>query len=256
MAFRDGKRGHDLWEDCYRLSVAAISYGPLETTDLSQCSKCEPKELWAQLKPAQKSSLKRVAYEMKKGDIIYVKQGPKIVGKGLVKGSYMFDAEFRLIYPEGVPWAHQVPVEWAPDFPEINILLGAELLCVKELFSADIKKLETLTKEAKRVIRQREVLEGKESKKEAIFRSRNQALILAKKANSDYRCEVCGFSFGEKYGKIGRNYIIAHHLRLIASGISKNTLDDIALLCANCHSMVHTKNPPISINELRKVTRL
>ena len=96
--------------------------------DLSEYPVGEPKELWTQLAPTQKASLRRLAYEMKEGDIIYVKQGPKIVGKGIVKGPYQFDSKFRLIVPNGKPWAHQVPVEWAADFPEIKILLGSEPL--------------------------------------------------------------------------------------------------------------------------------
>jgi hypothetical protein len=109
-----------MWEDCSRLSVAAITYHPLVRIDLSQYPYGEPKELWRQLEPTQKASLRRVAYEMKAGDIIFVKQGPKIVSKGVIKGSYQFDSEFRLITPNGEPWAHQVPVKWASEFPEVN----------------------------------------------------------------------------------------------------------------------------------------
>ncbi|MBI1877775.1 MAG: HNH endonuclease [Chloroflexi bacterium] len=241
-----------MWPDCFRLGIAAITYNPLAEIDLSKHPKGEPKELWTQLEPSQKASLRRVAYEMKAGDIIYVKQGPKIVGKGIVEGPYQFDAKFRLVVPNDVPWAHQVPVEWIADFPEIKILLGSEPLTVKELSPEKLKLLETTIETVAESNRQKEALEGDFYKIEAMFRSRNRALIQAKKTNSDYCCEVCGFNFEKTYGVIGYEYIVAHHLKPIASGPSKTTLEDIALVCANCHAMIHTKNPPISIEDLRK----
>ena len=253
MSFRAGNQGHEMWPECFRLGVAAITYNPLAKTDLSKHPKGEPKDLWKQLKPTQKASLYRVAYEMKAGDVIYVKQGPKIVSKGVVKGSYQFDSKFRLINPNGVPWAHQVPVKWVSDFPETRILLGSEPLTVKKLSPGNLQQLKSAVHTATVSSKQKEAFEGKLYKIEANFRSRNRALIQAKKANSDYRCEICEFGFEKTYGMIGREYIVAHHLKPIAVGPSKTTLNDIALVCANCHAMIHTKNPPISIKDLRKL---
>ncbi len=251
MSFRVGNQGHEMWPDCFRLRVAAITYLPLAETDLSKHPEGEPKELWTQLAAPQKYNLRQVAYEMKSGDVIYVKQGLKIVGKGIVQGPYRFDAEFRLTAPDGVPWAHQVPVDWAVDFPETKILLGAEQYAVKELSPEKLEQLQTEVDATTESNERREAIEGETYGAEVVFRSRNRALIQAKKANSDHRCEVCGFSFEEVYGSIGREYIIAHHLSPIAYGPSTTMLDDIALVCANCHAMVHTQSPPISINDLR-----
>jgi predicted HNH restriction endonuclease len=167
--------------------------------------------------------------------------------------AYEFDSSFRIRSPDGFPWPHQVPVEWMSNFPEVRILLGAEQLTVKELSADELKRLEEAVDKVKEANKQTEALEGEVYSAEAIFRSRNRALIQAKKANSNYRCEVCQFNFEETYGVIGREYIVAHHLKAIADGPSKTTLDDIALVCANCHAMIHVKNPPISIEELRKL---
>jgi hypothetical protein len=251
MSFRAGNQGYEMWPDCFRLGIAAITYYPLAKIDLSQYSYGEPKNLWKKLEPAQKASLRRVAYEMTVGDVIFVKQGTKIVSKGIVKGSYQFDTKFRLIDPNGTPWAHQVPVQWVLDFPEVEILLGAEPLTVKELSPDKVEELEAAIKKVKKHYQQAEAIEGEIYKKEAVFRSRNRALVQAKKANSDYCCEVCGFNFRKTYGIIGANYIIAHHRKLISSGVARTTINDIALLCANCHAMVHTQNPPIAIEKLR-----
>lgn len=147
MSFRVGNQGYEMWPRCLRLGVAAITYSSLTETDLSKYPKGEPKDLWDRLEPTQKASLRRVAYEMKAGDVIYVKQGPKIVDRGIVKGpvkgnAYTFDSKFRLCEPNGTPWVHQVPVDWSMDFPEIKMLLGGEQVTVKALSADEVKKLE------------------------------------------------------------------------------------------------------------------
>jgi hypothetical protein len=147
MSFRVGNQGYEMWPECLRLGVAGITYNPLAKTDLSRRHQGEPKKLWDRLRPTQKASLRRVAYEMKAGDIIYVKKGPKIIDKGRVQGltnkrAYFFDSDFRLRQPNGNPWAHQVPVEWSSDFPKIKMLLGGEQVTVKKLSPDDVDRLE------------------------------------------------------------------------------------------------------------------
>ncbi len=60
-----------------------------------------------------------------------------------------------------------------------------------------------------------------------------------------YRCQVCGFSFEEAYGKWGRGFAVVHHLRMLSenAGVKRETNPntDLAVLCANCHCMVHRR---------------
>ncbi|MEL6405311.1 MAG: HNH endonuclease [Chloroflexota bacterium] len=65
-------------------------------------------------------------------------------------------------------------------------------------------------------------------------------------------CEVCGFNFDESYGI---DYIEAHHTEPIASleGETENTIDAVALLCANCHRAIHSRTPPYSVEELKNM---
>jgi hypothetical protein len=144
MAFREGNRGRTLWPECLRLRVAAITYAPLEKVDLSKYAEGEPKSQWAQLSPTQKASLRRVAYEMQSGDVIYVKEGLKLVGKGYVTGRYTFDTESRIVDSHGLAWTHQVPVNWVTDFPGASLLLGAEQLTVKPLTASDVQRIESV----------------------------------------------------------------------------------------------------------------
>ena len=64
-------------------------------------------------------------------------------------------------------------------------------------------------------------------------------------------CEICGFNFGEFYGT---DYIEAHHIRAIADydEDDETVIEDLALLCANCHRMIHTQTPPLTIEELKE----
>lgn len=71
-------------------------------------------------------------------------------------------------------------------------------------------------------------------------------------------CYVCGFDFAEAYGDIGRGFIHVHHLTPFA-GLSgprrTDPVSDLRPVCPNCHSMLHRRNPPIPIAELKKIIR-
>ena len=56
-------------------------------------------------------------------------------------------------------------------------------------------------------------------------------------------CEVpgCGFDFEERYGVLGRGFAQVHHLKALASldAPRLTRLADVAVVCANCHAMIH-----------------
>lgn len=71
-------------------------------------------------------------------------------------------------------------------------------------------------------------------------------------------CKACGFDFGAIYGPIGKNYIHVHHLvpiKNIRDSYIVDPINDLIPLCANCHSMVHQKDPPLSIEDLNILPR-
>ena len=74
-------------------------------------------------------------------------------------------------------------------------------------------------------------------------RSLRRAKISAAMQQGPLRCEVpgCGFDFALKYGDIGRGFAHVHHLKPLATlnGEQSVTLGDLAIVCANCHAMVH-----------------
>jgi 5-methylcytosine-specific restriction protein A len=79
--------------------------------------------------------------------------------------------------------------------------------------------------------------------------------IAQAKAAHDGRlpCEVCGFDFFEVYGEIGRDYAQIHHLRPLGDRTkpSLTKLDELAVVCANCHIMAHRGGRVRPLEELR-----
>ncbi len=54
-------------------------------------------------------------------------------------------------------------------------------------------------------------------------------------------CQVCGFVFAEKYGELGKDFIEIHHINPLSESFGERnvTVDDVNLVCANCHRMLH-----------------
>lgn len=253
IAFRDGNKGFEMWDQCLANGVAAIAYGGMDF-DLSRYPEGEPKKRWSQLAAPQQYSLKKFAYGIRTGHELYVKKGPQIVGKGRVSQAYRFNRWSPIKGQQGDRWPHLMSVKWDRGFPPAKVQIGdTQQFTIRPLFQADLRKLVGARVKLETTRNAIEAIEGQRSRRETEFRRRNPALIEAKKANSDYRCEVCDFSFEETYGAVGREFIIAHHVEPIGSrrGASRTTLDDISLVCANCHAMVHKKDPPILLDTLR-----
>jgi 5-methylcytosine-specific restriction protein A len=68
------------------------------------------------------------------------------------------------------------------------------------------------------------------------------------------QCVVCGFDFEKKYGDIGKGFIHVHHLTQlseIGQGYEVDPVNDLRPVCPNCHAMLHKRNPPYTIAELK-----
>ncbi|QSY86529.1 HNH endonuclease (plasmid) [Rhizobium binae] len=69
------------------------------------------------------------------------------------------------------------------------------------------------------------------------------------------RCQACGMSYEERYGAIGADLIHVHHVIPLAARDGEHEVDpirDLVPLCANCHHVVHCRNPPYSVKEVRR----
>jgi hypothetical protein len=93
-------------------------------------------------------------------------------------------------------------------------------------------------------------------------RERNPRLIdLAKarflRTHGKLFCQACDFDFERTYGELGRGFIEAHHTIPVSELSSGSTtkVNDIALVCSNCHRMLHRKRPWLALSELKTVLR-
>ena len=83
----------------------------------------------------------------------------------------------------------------------------------------------------------------------------NRKLCLLAKG---YDCSVCGMNFKERYGAIGEGYIHVHHalpLHLMEEGHVVDPIKELFPICPNCHSMLHRKDPPYTIDELKEIIK-
>ena len=75
-------------------------------------------------------------------------------------------------------------------------------------------------------------------------------------ASGCLECEVCGFDFERTYGERGKHFAEVHHkVPLHVSAETTNGLDDLAVLCANCHRMIHRGPEWLTPAELRALLR-
>jgi 5-methylcytosine-specific restriction protein A len=91
-------------------------------------------------------------------------------------------------------------------------------------------------------------------------RERNRTVTKKKKAKvieetGTLACEVCGFDFHSFYGDLGGGFAECHHRKPLSTLTkNKNTrLSDLAIVCANCHRMLHRARPWKTVEELAKL---
>jgi predicted HNH restriction endonuclease len=93
-------------------------------------------------------------------------------------------------------------------------------------------------------------------------RERNSKVIKVAKANFKKKhghlfCQICKFNFENKYGSLGKDFIEGHHTVAVCrmTPDQKTKPEDIAMLCSNCHRMVHKRRPWLTMGELGKLIK-
>lgn len=180
----------------------------------------------------------------------------------------------------GVRWT-AIPLEKTPPYIacaylkqkgyNIDLTRG---LCVKEIDRRTFAKLESLldlagaksacaksSLDTSRVASEPVLfLEGKSVTTQARRAERNPAAREECIRVHGKVCSVCAFDFQQQYGEIGNGYIQVHHLAPISKSKGPHLLDpakDLRPLCPNCHAMIHRTDPPMSVDELKRmVTRI
>lgn len=68
-------------------------------------------------------------------------------------------------------------------------------------------------------------------------------------------CEVCSMDFEKVYGELGHGFVECHHKNPLSlrDKNEETSLHDLAIVCANCHRMLHRKRPWLKLDELKKI---
>lgn len=128
-----------------------------------------------------------------------------------------------------------------------------------ESLSSDLPKFENPVEEVlgevegDKVIKEHIRQELTQRNSSIVQRAKAEAM---KKGNGSILCDCCDFDFLKIYGTHGTGFIECHHKIHIATGKRITTLADLALVCSNCHRMLHRKNKKekyFSVDELRKL---
>lgn len=94
-----------------------------------------------------------------------------------------------------------------------------------------------------------------------IARRNSRVVIAAKKkalekGNGHIICECCDFDFYNAYGELGKEFIECHHKKFISEGERLTQVSDLAMVCSNCHSMLHRRNKDgcfFTVEELKEL---
>jgi len=80
---------------------------------------------------------------------------------------------------------------------------------------------------------------------------------LVLKETGKLECEVCEFDFYQKYGDLGKGFIECHHTIQLSTYETnqKTKLEELALVCSNCHRMLHRNSEDMSISKLKEVIK-
>ena len=71
-----------------------------------------------------------------------------------------------------------------------------------------------------------------------------------------FHCQVCGNLLSDIYGITGEEVIQVHHLKPVYKSKGKriiNPISDLKPVCPNCHVIIHTHKPPLSIRKVKSI---
>lgn len=136
---------------------------------------------------------------------------------------------------------------WYADKPECAALVDKVLRLIKRDAEAD--QLPDVDAKAS---------EGNPRLVAHLQRERNSTIVKKKRTQvlaetGALCCEICGFDFKKVYGEHGKEFCEVHHLISLhkSDGIVETKLSDLAIVCSNCHRILHRVSPMPSISELK-----
>lgn len=94
-------------------------------------------------------------------------------------------------------------------------------------------------------------------RRERSLQLRQMKIAAVRSGGGTLACEACNFAFADQYGVLGDDFCEVHHRVELSRGTRITGVDQLAILCSNCHRMIHKTNPMISVkNFARQHVRL
>ncbi len=176
----------------------------------------------------------------------------------LIRGGKKYPPKFVISKASGLKHGEDWPWDVFGGGPEANNFLIFRKFDIYDISKNPKKKiaLEAVLV-APQFFREGKKVFGWHTRKERNARAGQVAKNLRLKEEGDLQCDVCGFSFQRVYGDLGLGFIEAHHkvpLKKFRKE-QKIRVTDLALLCSNCHSMVHRTDPLTTIDKLKAILK-
>lgn len=131
---------------------------------------------------------------------------------------------------------------------------------LEEIYHLNFEQLLLNVEPEKQIIEEDDELSFIEGREKYILhkqKERNRGLIKIAKQRQIGKdpklcCEICNFSFIEKYGQLGEGFIEAHHIFPISelTEETRTKIEDLIFVCSNCHRMLHRKRPWLTRKDL------
>lgn len=105
---------------------------------------------------------------------------------------------------------------------------------------------------------EQEYFEGERQVREASYFKRNSRLVKDAKAKFGFICQICDFDFELVYGKeLGYGFIECHHKNPLYENDENypSTLEEVCVVCSNCHRMLHRTKPAMKPERLKEILR-
>lgn len=165
---------------------------------------------------------------------------PTYKGKGMASFSKM-DSEIFFEFNDDKTRLSQIAQQIRTLIKEPNIKNELENIDNEPFENLSVKEGKVIFKYHKRIERNSKIINKK------------KLTYLRKYGKLD--CEVCGFDFKYHYGEFGEGFIECHHKNPLSTLTeeTETSLDDLALVCANCHRMLHRKMDANNIEVLKSI---
>jgi len=162
-----------------------------------------------------------------------------------------FDPEYEKGLSSSSRLDHEIWDEFSADKKRLNTIAVAIKSNYNDISSADELDDDDDTEATEGRILTR--IHQKRERSAKLIKKKKQQVL---KQTGKLECEVCGFDYEKVYGKRGNGFAECHHTKPVSKlGEGEKTkLSDLAVICANCHRMIHKSRPWLSLDELENLT--